>query len=66
MTLREASHFLYTSLSGEAEEEQEHADLGRTNSASGIGYIEGKLRLGLQTKNDLSEEKTHGRVRSHL
>jgi hypothetical protein len=27
MTLREASLFPYTSLSGEAEEEQEHADL---------------------------------------
>ena len=57
MTLREASLFLCTSLSGEAEEELEHADLDRTNSASGIDYIEGQLKLGLQTKTVYQKRK---------
>ena len=54
----EASLFLCTSLSGEAEEELEHADLDRTNSASGIDYIEGQLKLGLQTKRFIRRENS--------
>ena len=57
MTLREASLFLCTSLSGEAEEELEHADLDRTNSASGIDYIDRQLKLGLQTKTVYQKRK---------
>ena len=50
MNRREAALLLFTSLSGEAEEELENCDLAKVNSASGIEYIQEQLRQGLQTK----------------
>ena len=50
MTRREAALLLFTSLSGEAEEEQENCDLEQVNSANGIEYIQEQLRCGLETK----------------
>lgn len=50
MSMREASLLLYTSLTGEAEEELEHVAIDRIDSADGIAYIEEQLKLGLQTK----------------
>lgn len=50
MNRREAALMLFTSLSGEAEEELENCDLAKVNSATGIEYIQEQLRQGLQTK----------------
>ena len=50
MNRREAALLLFTSLSGEAEEELENCDLAKVNSATGIEYIQEQLRQGLQTK----------------
>ena len=50
MNRREAALLLFTSLSGEAEEELENCDLDKVNSTNGIEYIQEQLRQGLQTK----------------
>eukprot|EP00435_Cladocopium_sp_Y103_P063501 s670_g25.t1 len=50
MNRRDAALMLFTSLSGEAEEELENCDLTKVNSSTGIEYIQEQLRLGLQTK----------------
>ena len=50
MPLRDAALMLYTSLSGEPEEELEHIDLDRLHSSTGIDYVESLLKKGLETK----------------
>lgn len=50
MGRRDAALFLYSSLTGEAEEELEHCDLDRLDSADGVEYIEATLQSGLATK----------------
>lgn len=50
MPLQDAALMLYTSLSGEPEEELEHIDLDRLHRSDGIDYIESLLRQGLETK----------------
>ena len=50
MSSRDAALLLFTSLTGEAEEELEHCSLERINSKDGIEYIEEQLKVGLQTK----------------
>lgn len=50
MSSRDAALFLFTSLTGEAEEELEHCSIDRINSSDGVQYIEEQLKQGLQTK----------------
>ena len=50
MSRRDAALFLYSSLTGEAEEELEHCDLERLDQSDGIEYIEQTLQSGLATK----------------
>ena len=50
MPLADAALMLYTSLSGEPEEELEHIDLERLHHHDGIDYIESLLKQGLETK----------------
>ncbi|CAK9042430.1 unnamed protein product [Durusdinium trenchii] len=50
MSRRDAALFLYSSLTGEAEEELEHCDLERLDQSDGIEYIEQTLQAGLATK----------------
>ena len=50
MPLRDAALMLYTSPSGEPEEELEHIDLDRLHSSTGIDYVESLLKKGLETK----------------
>ena len=50
MSKKDAALLLYSSLTGEAEEELEHCDLDRLESADGIEYIEQTLQSGLATR----------------
>ena len=49
MSKKDAALLLYSSLTGEAEEELEHCDLDRLEAAHGIEYIEQTLQSGLAT-----------------
>ena len=50
MSRKDAALLLYSSLTGEAEEELEHCDLDKLASSEGIEYIEQTLKSGLATR----------------
>ncbi|CAE7665208.1 GIP [Symbiodinium sp. CCMP2592] len=57
MTARDASLLLYTSLSGEAEAELEHAPLDRINHENGIDYILETLKAPMEQKGVYQKRK---------
>ena len=57
MTDSEAALMLFTSLTGEPEQEVEHLDLAKVNCSSGINYIVDSLREPLQQRTLFQKRK---------
>ena len=57
MTDSEAALMLFTSLTGEPEQEVEHLDLAKVNCSSGISYIVDSLREPLQQRTLFQKRK---------
>ena len=57
MSEAEAALMLFTSLTGEPEQEVEHLDLARVNSSCGISYIVDSLREPLQQRTLFQKRK---------
>ena len=57
MSEAEAALMLFTSLTGEPEQEVEHLDLAKVNSSSGISYIVDSLREPLQQRTLFQKRK---------